>query len=183
MLAKRLGLHVSRLYTDNDISATNGRVRPEFQRMLRDRPAAIVAWHQDRLLRLTSDLEKVIDLGVNVHFVTAGMLDLSTPAGRAVARTVAAWSQYEGEQKSLRQQSANLQRAERGTGSSRVGHSATSVWMGASSSFLRRLTSCARAIGGTTPGSPTTRSPPTGMLAASRRTTPTPTKAGTRHGR
>jgi hypothetical protein len=29
--------------------------------MLRDRPAAIVAWHQDRLLRLTSDLEKVID--------------------------------------------------------------------------------------------------------------------------
>lgn len=113
-LAARLGLHVERVYRDNDISATNGKARPQFEAMLRDRPQVIIAWHQDRLLRLTSDLEKVIDLGVDVHFVTAGTLDLSTPAGRAVARTVAAWSQYEGEQKAIRQQAANIQRAERG---------------------------------------------------------------------
>ena len=113
-LAKQLGLSVTKVYRDNDISATSGKVRPEFEAMLKARPEVIVAWHQDRLLRLTSDLEKVIDTGVPVHFVTAGSLDLSTPAGRAVARTVAAWSQYEGEQKALRQQAANLQRAERG---------------------------------------------------------------------
>lgn len=113
-LARRLGLTVTRVYVDNDISATSGKRRPDFEQMLRDRPESIIAWHQDRLLRLTSDLEKVIVLGVDVHFVAAGMLDLATPAGRAVARTVAAWSQYEGEQKALRQKAANVQRAEKG---------------------------------------------------------------------
>lgn len=113
-LAKQLGLQVTRVYRDNDISATSGKERPQFEAMLRARPEVIIAWHQDRLLRLTSDLEKVIQLETPVHMVTAGSLDLSTPAGRAVARTVAAWSQYEGEQKALRQQSANVQRAERG---------------------------------------------------------------------
>lgn len=113
-LAKRLGLRVTHIYVDNDTSATSGKVRPEFEAMLKGRPEAILAWHQDRLLRLTSDLEKVIALEVPVHMVTAGSLDLATPAGRAVARTVAAWSQYEGEQKALRQKAANVQRAERG---------------------------------------------------------------------
>ena len=113
-LAKSLGLEVTKVYTDNDVSATSGKARPAFEAMLKAQPEVIVAWHQDRLLRLTSDLEKVIELNVPVHMVTAGSLDLSTPSGRAVARTVAAWSQYEGEQKAIRQQAANLQRAERG---------------------------------------------------------------------
>lgn len=115
-LAERLGLTVTHVYVDNDISATNGSTRPKFEEMVASRPEVIIAWHQDRLLRLTSDLERVIDLGIDVHFVTSskGGLDLSTPAGRAVARTVAAWSQYEGEQKAERQWAANLQRAEKG---------------------------------------------------------------------
>lgn len=113
-LAQRLGLHVDRVLIDNDISATSGARRPAFEELLSSRPEAVVAWHQDRLLRLTSDLERVIDLGVPVYTVVAGTLDLATPAGRAVARTVAAWSQYEGEQKAERQRAANFQRAERG---------------------------------------------------------------------
>lgn len=115
-LAARLGLTVDRVYVDNDISATNGKVRPEFEAMIAAGPEVIIAWHQDRLLRLTSDLEKVIDLGIDVHFVESykGGLDLATPAGRAVARTVAAWSQYEGEQKAIRQWEANEQRARMG---------------------------------------------------------------------
>lgn len=113
-LAARLGLKVAKVYTDNDISATNGKVRPEFEAMLRARPAVIITWHLDRLLRLTSDLEKVIALDVPVHSVTGGDLDLSTPAGRAVARTVTAWATYEGEQKATRLRRANLQRAEAG---------------------------------------------------------------------
>lgn len=115
-LAARLGLTVQHVYVDNDISATSGKTRPEFEAMIAARPEVIIAWHQDRLLRLTSDLEKVIDLGIDVHFVESykGGLDLSTPAGRAVARTVAAWSQYEGEQKAIRQWEANEQRARMG---------------------------------------------------------------------
>lgn len=57
------------------------------------------------------DLERVISLGVNVHAVEAGHIDLSSPAGRAVARTITAWATYEGEQKALRQKAANDQRA------------------------------------------------------------------------
>ena len=121
-LAKRLGLTVVHTYTDNDISATSGKVRPDFEAMLDAQPEAIIAWHQDRLLRLTRDLERVIALNVPVYTVTAGTLDLTTPAGRAVARTVAAWSQYEGEQKATRQVAANVQRAVNGVHSGRVGY-------------------------------------------------------------
>ncbi|WP_346923070.1 recombinase family protein [Glutamicibacter creatinolyticus] len=121
-LAERLGMTVVHVYSDNDISATSGKVRPGFEAMLDAQPAAIIAWHQDRLLRLTRDLERVIALNVPVYTVTAGTLDLTTPAGRAVARTVAAWSQYEGEQKATRQVAANVQRAASGVHQGRVGY-------------------------------------------------------------
>lgn len=120
--AARLGLDVVAVYSDNDISATNGKVRPDFEAMLAAQPDAIIAWHQDRLLRLTRDLERVIALNVPVYTVTAGTLDLTTPAGRAVARTVAAWSQYEGEQKATRQVAANVQRAANGVHQGRIGY-------------------------------------------------------------
>ena len=112
--ARELGLKVERVFSDNDRSATDGKTREDFEAMLRARPEAIIAWHQDRLLRLTRDLERIIDLNVPVHFCKSGSLDLSTPAGRAVGRTVAAWSQYETEQKALRRVAANEQRAEKG---------------------------------------------------------------------
>jgi len=112
--ARSLGMHVEHTYIDNDVSATSGAARPQFEDMLRSNPEAVLSWHQDRLLRLTGDLEKVIDLGVPVYTVVSGTLDLATPAGRAVARTVAAWSTYEGEQKAERRRAANRQRAERG---------------------------------------------------------------------
>jgi site-specific DNA recombinase len=121
-LAARQGMEVTAVYSDNDISATSGKVRPAFEQMLAAGPEAIVAWHQDRLLRLTRDLERVISLNVPVYTVTAGTLDLTTPAGRAVARTVAAWSQYEGEQKATRQVAANVQRAANGVHTGRVGY-------------------------------------------------------------
>ena len=121
-LASRLGITIDEVFIDNDVSATSGVQRPEFDRMLAARPTAILAWHQDRLLRLTRDLERVIDLGVPVYTVTAGTLDLATPSGRAVARTVATWSQYEGEQKAARQRSANDQRAAKGLPTARHGY-------------------------------------------------------------
>lgn len=121
-LAKSLGLTVTAVYSDNDISATTGKLRPGFEAMLDATPPAIIAWHQDRLLRLTSDLERVIALNVPVYTVTAGTLDLTTPAGQAVARTVAAWSQYEVQQKAVRQVAANAQRAAKGFPSNRVGY-------------------------------------------------------------
>ncbi len=121
-LAERHGLTVTDVYVDNDISATSGVSRPAFDQLLESKPAAIIAWHQDRLLRLTRDLERVIALNIPVYTVTAGTLELATPSGRAVARTVAAWSQYEGEQKAMRQKSANDQRASDGRPAGQVGY-------------------------------------------------------------
>lgn len=112
--AARQGWAVSDVFVDNDISATTGKRRPEFERLLASSPPRIVVWHTDRLVRLSTELERVIMQGVNVHAVTAGHLDLSNPAGRAVAKTVTAWAQYEGEQKSLRQRASHRQRAEAG---------------------------------------------------------------------
>ena len=113
-LCARMGLDVGTVYVDNDVSATSGVARPGFEALLESRPEVVVTWHQDRLLRLTRDLERVIGLDVPVYTVSAGTLDLSTPAGRAVARTVAAWSQYETEQKAVRQKAAHRQRAAAG---------------------------------------------------------------------
>ncbi|MGW8630561.1 recombinase family protein [Streptomyces sp. NPDC055793] len=114
-LAAQLGLNVRHVWVDNDLSATKKNVvRPDFEALLQSNPQAIVCWHTDRLIRVTRDLERVIELGINVYAVEAGHLDLSTPAGRAVARTVTAWATYEGEQKAARQKLANQQAAQQG---------------------------------------------------------------------
>lgn len=112
--AEERGWSVQQVVIDNDLSATTGVRRPAFESLLTSKPEAIVCWHIDRLLRLTRDLERVIELGVNVYAVHAGHLDLSTPAGRAVARTVTAWSTYEGEQKAERQKASHRQRVRSG---------------------------------------------------------------------
>lgn len=113
-LCERLGFEVGEVFVDNDISATSGKTRPAFERLLKSNPQVVVTWHTDRLARLTKDLERLISLDVPVHAVTAGHLDLSTPSGRAVARTVTAWATFETEQKSLRQVAAARQKAEKG---------------------------------------------------------------------
>lgn len=113
-LCERNGWTVDAVLVDNDMSATTGKRRPAFEELLADPPTRIVTWHTDRLVRLTEELDRVIKLEVPVHTVTAGDLDLATPAGRAVARTITAWARYEGEQKSLRQKSSHRQRAGKG---------------------------------------------------------------------
>lgn len=110
------GWRVRHVRIDNDLSATDPKVtRPAFEALLSTRPVVpIVCWHIDRLVRVSRDLERVIELDVNVHTLHAGHIDLSTPAGRAVARTVTAWSTYEGEIRNARQRAQQRQRAEAG---------------------------------------------------------------------
>lgn len=111
--AEGRGWTVTTVFADNDISATTGKRRPGFEALLaQDLP--VVTWHQDRLLRLSRDLERVLDAGLEVHTVQSGAVDLTNAAGRAYARTVAAWSTYEGEQKSARQKASARQRAASG---------------------------------------------------------------------
>lgn len=98
-------------FTDNDVSAYSGKPRPAYRQMLdaiaNGEITAIVAWHPDRLHRSTRELEDFIDLvqrqRVDVATVTAGVYDLTTPAGQMTAKIVGAVAQQESQHKAIRQ--------------------------------------------------------------------------------
>jgi DNA invertase Pin-like site-specific DNA recombinase len=94
--AEREGLHVSRVYVDNDISAS-GRVkkqRPEYEEMMaaveRGEIRTIIAYSNSRLTRRLMEYERLIRLhdetGVRFLTVVSGDDNLSTADGRMVAR-------------------------------------------------------------------------------------------------
>jgi len=113
---------VAETYIDNDISATTGKRRPEYERMIADirecRRDGVIAWHLDRLHRNPIELEQFIILiestGADVRTVTGGDYDLSTSDGRAMARVVGAFARKESEDKSRRITSQKRQRARDG---------------------------------------------------------------------
>lgn len=121
-LAERLGWVVSEVYVDNDVSAYSGKRRPSYERLLErvesGATGGVLAWHPDRLHRSPRELEHYIDVserhGFTTHTVQAGEWDLSTPSGRATARTLGAWARYESEHKSERIRAARYQQARRG---------------------------------------------------------------------
>ncbi|WP_455834790.1 recombinase family protein [Pseudarthrobacter siccitolerans] len=122
-VAARLGWHVAHVFVDNDISAYSGKVRPQYRQLLEaiksGAVTGVIAWHTDRLHRSPLELEEYIDAsesqGVTTQTVKAGEIDLSTPSGRAVARTLGAWARYESEHKSERITRKKLQLAQTGS--------------------------------------------------------------------
>jgi site-specific DNA recombinase len=123
-LCVRRGWQVARVYVDNDVSAYSGKPRPAWRELLADleagRADAVVCWHVDRLTRSPRELEDVIDLhdgqGIALATVT-GEIDLSTPTGRMVARTLGAAARHESEHKAERQRRERLQKAQAGQAS------------------------------------------------------------------
>ncbi|WOI86012.1 recombinase family protein [Rhodococcus qingshengii] len=118
-LAERLGVSVTYLLVDNDISAYSGKPRPQYQRLLdlmkQGDIGVVLAFHQDRLQRSPVELEQYVDISeagrVTTHTVLAGHIDLSTPSGRFNARIIGAAARYEVEHMIERQQTAKLQAA------------------------------------------------------------------------
>jgi DNA invertase Pin-like site-specific DNA recombinase len=121
-LAERLGWTVTARFDDNDLSAFGGKTRPGFEAMLdamaRGEVDGLLCWHTDRLYRCMKDLERLIDVAdahrVAIRTVQGGDLDLSTSAGRMVARILGSVSRQESEHKGERQKRANTQRAAAG---------------------------------------------------------------------
>jgi site-specific DNA recombinase len=117
-LAARRGFEVAAVYTDNDISAWSGKLRPAYTALLTaladGSVDGVVVWHIDRLVRSMRDLEDVIELDRPVWTCIAGEVDLSTDAGRAIARTLTAWGRYESDVKSRRLRSKHEQLAQSG---------------------------------------------------------------------
>ena len=118
-LADRFGWEVVERYDDNDVSRLqrpdHGRSsRPCSHAMSNGEFGALICWHPDRLYRSMRDLERVIDVaderGVELRTVTAGDLNLSTPAGRMIARILGTVARQEVEHKGERQRRANQQR-------------------------------------------------------------------------
>ncbi|WP_036450063.1 recombinase family protein [Mycobacterium marinum] len=108
-------------YLDNDTSATNGKPRPAYERMLADirdgRIKAVVAWDLDRLHRRPIELEGFMALADEKHLALAtvsGDVDLSTAQGRLVARLKGSVAAHETEHKVARQRRAGRQKAATG---------------------------------------------------------------------
>ncbi len=109
-LARRLGWGVAEVYRENSQSASDGSPRPTYERLLEDLASGaidgLIAHHPDRLYRTLPDLEVLIDAieagGAQVITVDAGSIDLSTAAGRMVARQLGVAARYETERKAER---------------------------------------------------------------------------------
>lgn len=95
-LARREGWEVVETYADNSISAFKRVVRPAFERMLVDLGSGkidgAVVWDIDRLARQPMDLERLIRLYDDRPSLVFGTcqanIDLATPDGRWMARTL-----------------------------------------------------------------------------------------------
>lgn len=112
--AEERGWRVTKVYADNSISATSGKVRPAFEDLLRDRPRRLIVWHTDRLVRRMPDLQRVLDARMNVWSVKGGEFDLSTPDGILRAEIMTSVAGFETRQKAQRQRAANRHRRENG---------------------------------------------------------------------
>ena len=117
-LAASRGWEVVGVEPDKSISASTGKVRPGFERVLARAAAGecdvILAFAIDRVTRTIKDLTRVIDVAVatGVGLVTAqGDIDLTTPVGKMVATILAAVAAQEVEVKAVRQRAANVQNA------------------------------------------------------------------------
>lgn len=108
-------------YLDNDTSASSGKRRPAYERMLDDvrggRIGAVVAWDLDRLHRRPIELEAFMALADDKRLALAtvsGDIDLSTAQGRLTARLKGSVAAHEIEHKRARQLRAARQKAEQG---------------------------------------------------------------------
>lgn len=121
-LAESLNWEVAQHYSDNDISASKGLRRPQYEAMLADIEAgkidALICWHADRLHRSPTELERFIEIvekaGTEIRTVRSGTLDLSTSSGKMVARILGSVSRAEVDAMSDRRKRANDQKAASG---------------------------------------------------------------------
>jgi DNA invertase Pin-like site-specific DNA recombinase len=97
-------------YVDNDVSAWNGKARPQFRRLLEDirqgNVDGVVVWDLDRLNRTPRELEQFLDVcdaaKVRQLGTVSGDVDLATHDGRFHARILCAVARKESDDKSRR---------------------------------------------------------------------------------
>ena len=121
-LAERKGWEIVDRYIDDDVSAYNGRHRPDYRRMLDDLRSglidAVVVWHLDRLHRQPKELEEFFEVcdaaGVRNLASVTGDVDLANDDGRFLARILGAVARKESDDKSRRIKRKALELAQAG---------------------------------------------------------------------
>jgi site-specific DNA recombinase len=128
-LAAKRGWSIAETFIDNDVSASSGVRRPEYERLIeaikREQVGALVVWDVDRLTRTPSELEQFIGLA-DAHSIAlasvGGEVDLATPQGRLTARIKGSVARHEVEQSSRRLKRKFLERAEAGKSHGKVAY-------------------------------------------------------------
>jgi DNA invertase Pin-like site-specific DNA recombinase len=122
-LAERRGIPIDgRRFRDNDKSATHGKHRPEYERLMaavqRGEVDVIIVYTLGRLWRNRRERAEGMEIlrkrGVSVLCVRGPELDLTTAAGRLLAGLLGEVDTFEVEQMSEREQREMRQRVERG---------------------------------------------------------------------
>lgn len=116
------GWQIADFYIDNDRSATSGKPRPEWERLLADIEAgkidAVAAWDQDRVNRTMDDLQRYQKVfaahGTLLATTNGGEIDLTTPQGVLFAQMRTANAQFENSMMRVRMRRAARQKAEKG---------------------------------------------------------------------
>lgn len=120
--AARRGWTVAEQYVDDDVSAYSGKVRPAYERMLRDIADglrdAVIVWHLDRLHRRPIELEQFVGTctraGLTDVVTLHGDIDLAKGDGLLMARIVGAVAANESDTKRRRAKRKALEIAESG---------------------------------------------------------------------
>lgn len=121
-LCEARGWEITGIYVDNDISASKGRHRPQYEQLCQDLKDgtvdAVVTYHNDRLHRDSRELEDFIALveaaRAEVATVAGGHYDLTTSTGRMSARIVGAVARAEAERIADRTRRKHLELAQQG---------------------------------------------------------------------
>jgi DNA invertase Pin-like site-specific DNA recombinase len=116
------GWQIAGVYVDNDCSASNGKKREHWERLLADIEAgkidAVVAWDQDRVNRMMEDFMRYkklfIKRGILLATSNNGDIDLATPSGVLTATIKTAVSEHEVTMMKVRMCRAATQKAGRG---------------------------------------------------------------------
>ena len=122
ILCEIKGWQAAGVYIDNDRSASNGKHRPEWERLLADIEAgkidAVAAWDQDRVNRMMGEFVSYRKLFVKRGILLAtsnnGDIDLCTPTGVLTATIKTAVTEHEISMMKIRMRRAARQKAERG---------------------------------------------------------------------
>ena len=121
-LCELKGWKIADVYIDNDRSASNGKGRPEWTRLLADievgKIDAVAAWDQDRVNRMMEDFvaykKLFVKRGILLATSNNGDIDLSSPSGVLTATIKTAVSEHEVAMMRIRMKRAARQKAEQG---------------------------------------------------------------------